>query len=79
MDASNLRRFVTFINDYSQYMYLYLLSFKNEVLNTFRVFKDEIELQWEKQLESVRLDKGGEHCGRYIMSEQEPGPFAKFL
>ena len=31
--------FITFINDYSQYMDVYLLHNKNEALDAFKVFK----------------------------------------
>jgi len=39
-----MRYFITFINDYSQYMYLYLLGSKDEALDAFKDFKTEVEL-----------------------------------
>ena len=42
-------------------------------------FKAEVEKQCEKQINIVRLDKGGEYYGRYTKNEQALGPFARFL
>jgi len=56
MDASSLKYFITFIDDYSRYMYLYLLHSKDEALDVFKVFKAEVEKQCEKQIKIVRSD-----------------------
>ena len=45
MDSSDLKYFITFIDDYSRYMYLYMLCTKDEVLEAFKVFKAEVEKQ----------------------------------
>ena len=79
MDASSPKYFITFIDDYSRYMYLYMLHSKDEALNAFKVFKAEVEKQCEKQIKIVRSDRGGEYYGRYTENGQAPGPFAKFL
>ncbi|KAK2401534.1 hypothetical protein QL285_051120 [Trifolium repens] len=78
MDASSPKYFITFIDDFSRYMHLYLLHSKDEALNAFKVFKAEVEKQCEKQIKIVRYDRGGEYYGRYTESEQAIGPFAKF-
>ena len=57
--------FVTFIDDYSRYMYVYLLHNKHEALDAFKVFKAEVENQCGKQIQIVRSDRGGEYYGRY--------------
>ena len=59
MDGSDPKCFITFIDDYSHYMYLYLFFSKDEALETFKVFKAEVEKQYEKQIKIVRLDRGG--------------------
>jgi len=46
-------------------MNVYLLHNKNEALNAFKVFKDEVENQCGKQIKIVKSDKGGEYYGRY--------------
>jgi len=45
-------------------MYPYFLHSKDEASDAFKVFKAEVELQCEKQLKIVRLDRGGEYYGR---------------
>ena len=39
MDANSPKYFITFTDDYSQYMYLELLRSKDEALGAFKVFK----------------------------------------
>ncbi|XP_052734083.1 uncharacterized protein LOC128196632 [Vigna angularis] len=79
MDASSPKYFITFIDDYSRYMYLYLLRSKDEALDAFKVFKVEIELQCGKKIKIVRSDRGGKYYGRYTENGQAPGLFARFL
>ncbi|KAL6315595.1 hypothetical protein AAG906_002767 [Vitis piasezkii] len=72
--------FITFIDDYSRYGYLFLIHEKSQSLDVFKTFKAEVELQLNKRIKSVRSDRGGEYYGRYDGSgEQRPGPFAKYL
>src|SRR5436190_23196347 len=72
--------FVSFIDDYSRYGFLYLIEEKSEALDMFKSFKAEVENQLGKKIKVVRSDRGGEYYGRYDGSgEQHPGPFAKFL
>ena len=65
MDAYRQKYFISFIDDYSRYMHLYLLNNKNEALDAFKVFKAEVEKQCGKQIKIVRSDRGGEYYGRY--------------
>ncbi|RVW79242.1 Retrovirus-related Pol polyprotein from transposon TNT 1-94 [Vitis vinifera] len=71
--------FISFIDDFSRYMYLYILHNKNEVVDAFKVFKAEVEKQYGKQIKIVRSNRGGEYYGRYLEYGQSLGPFAKFL
>ncbi|RVW98913.1 Retrovirus-related Pol polyprotein from transposon TNT 1-94 [Vitis vinifera] len=72
--------FITFIDDYSRYDYLYLIHEKSQSLDVFKNFKAEVENQLSKKIKAVRSDRGGEYYGRYDGSgEQHPGPFAKYL
>ncbi|KAL4333668.1 hypothetical protein GQ457_07G003260 [Hibiscus cannabinus] len=79
MDVQVQKYFITFIDDYSRYMYLYMLHHKSEALEAFKVFKAEVKKQCGKQIKIVRTDRGGEYYGRYTEDGQVPGPFAKFL
>ena len=54
MDAHGQKYFITFIDDYAQYMNAYLLHNKNEALDAFKVFKVEVENQRDKQIKIVR-------------------------
>ena len=58
MDANSLKYFITFIDDYSRYIYLYLLRSKDEALDAFKVFKAEVENQCRKHIKIVRSDRG---------------------
>ena len=74
-----MKYFITFIDDYSSYMYLYMLCSKDEALEAFKVFKAEVEKQCGKQVKIVRSYISGEYYGRYTKNGQAPGPFARFL
>ena len=72
--------FITFIDDFSRYGYLYLIHEKSQSLEVFKSFKVEVENQLNKRIKNVISDRGGEYYGKYDGSgEQRPGPFAKFL
>jgi Integrase core domain len=72
--------FISFIDNYSRYGYIYLIKEKAQVLDIFKSFKSEVELQLNKRIKDVRSYHGGEYYGCSDGSgEQRPGPFAKFL
>ena len=73
------RYFITFIDDYSRYMYPYLIHEKSESLNKFKDFKSEVEKQLGKPIKIIRSDRGGEYYRRYTENGQMSGPFALFL
>ena len=73
------RYFITFIDDFSRFGFIYLIQEKSESLDAFKVFKAEVELKREKKIKSVRSDQGGEFYGRYDETGRNPGPFARFL
>ncbi|KAL8140605.1 hypothetical protein V2J09_006626 [Rumex salicifolius] len=67
--------FITFIDDYSRYGYIYLIREKSQSLDVFKSYKAEVELQLGKKIKAVKSDRGGEYYGRYDGSgEQRPGP-----
>ena len=79
LDSFGQKYFITFIDDYSRYMHLYLLHNKSEALDAFKVFKAEVEKQCNKQIKLVRSDGGGEYYGRYTENGHALSPFMKFL
>jgi len=53
------RYFITFINNYSRFTYVYLLRTKDEAFKKFEEFKKMVENQKEKQIKILRSDRGG--------------------
>ena len=71
--------FITFIDDYSQYGYLYLIKEKAESPDKFKIFWTEVEKQLGKVIKVVRSDRGGEYYGKHGDAGQLKGPFTKYL
>ena len=57
--------FVTFIDDFSRFGYVYLIKNKSEVFEKFVEYKTEVEKQLGKSIKCLRSDRGGE----YLSSE----------
>ena len=55
------RYFITFIDDYSRYTYVYLMRSKDEAFNKFKCYKSVVENQMEKKIKILRSDRGGEY------------------
>ncbi|KAK0586091.1 hypothetical protein LWI29_000773 [Acer saccharum] len=53
--------YVTFIDDYSRYGYVYLMQRKSETFEKFKEFRAEVENQLGKSIKSLRSDRGGEY------------------
>ena len=71
--------FITFIDDFSWYGYLYLIHEKSQAVDILEVYITEVERQLDRKVKIVRSDRGGEFYGKYDESGQNPGPFAKLL
>jgi len=56
--------FLTFIDDYSRYGYVYLLSHRYEAFNVFKHFVAEVETQLDHRVKTLRTD-----CGREYLSQ----------
>ncbi|KAI0524826.1 hypothetical protein KFK09_004214 [Dendrobium nobile] len=76
---SGQKYFITFIDDFSRYGYIYLLHEKSQSVDVLEVFINEVERQLDRKVKIIRSDRGGEFYGRFDESGQCPGPFAKFL
>ena len=48
--------FITFIDDYSRYGYVYLMKYKSETFEKFKEFKAEVEKQLGKSIKTLRYD-----------------------
>ena len=53
--------FVTFIDDYSKYRYLYLMKYKSEAFEKFKEFGNEVEKQLRRSIKTLKSDRGGEY------------------
>ena len=53
--------FITFIDDCIKYYYMYLLKSKDETLDKFILYKNEVENQLNKKIKVVRSDR----CDKY--------------
>ena len=72
--------FITFMDGYSRYEYLYLIHEKSQSLNVFKTFKVEVENQLDKSIKSIKSNYGGKYYGRPDgSSEQCHRPFARYL
>lgn len=54
--------FVTFVDDYSRYVWVYPIKFKDEVVNTFKNWINEAERQTSEKLKTFRTDNGLEYA-----------------
>ncbi|KAG8381639.1 hypothetical protein BUALT_Bualt06G0142500 [Buddleja alternifolia] len=59
--------FITFIDDYSRYGYVYLMKHKSETFEKFKVFKADVENRLDKHIKSLRSDRGGEYLSREFL------------
>ena len=55
------RYFMTFIEDYTRFCNVYMLKSKDEALNYFKIYKAEVENQFEKKIKRLWSDRGEEY------------------
>ena len=60
--------YVIFVDDYSQFTWLFLLKHKNEVLFVFKHFKSMVETQFSSKLKILRTDNGFEYINNEFKS-----------
>ena len=51
--------FITFIDDFSKFCYVYLLFSKGEVMENFKFYKIEVENQCNVKIKCLRSNRGG--------------------
>ena len=64
---------MTFIDDYTRYCYVYLLRSKDEALEKFMHYKNEVENQLGRKIKAIRSDRGGEYDAPFNRFYQEHG------
>ncbi|KAM0055964.1 putative RNA-directed DNA polymerase [Helianthus debilis subsp. tardiflorus] len=57
----NKKYVVTFIDDASRFCYVYLLHSKDEALDKFKIYKQEVERHQSCLIKNLRTDRGGEY------------------
>ena len=65
--------FVTFIDDCTRYCYVYLLRSKDEALENFMHYKNEVENQLGRKIKAIKSDRGGEYDIPFDRFYQEHG------
>ena len=55
--------FVTFIDDFSRYMYVRIISRKSEVFRCFKEYQMEVEALHQSRICALQTDNGGEYTG----------------
>ena len=55
------RYFITFIDDFSKYAYVYLLKNKSDAFEKFKEFLREVEDQFGRKIKRFRSDRGREY------------------
>ena len=60
--------FITFIDDYSRYGYLYLMRYKSEAFEMNKEFINEVEKYLGKSIKSLRLNQGGQYLSEVFLN-----------
>ena len=75
--------FLKLIDDCISYCYVYLLRSKDEALEMFKHFKNEVENQLDRNIKVIRSDRGGEYeapfgdfCSQHGIIHQTTAPYS---
>ncbi|GKD90050.1 retrotransposon protein, putative, ty1-copia subclass [Tanacetum coccineum] len=71
MSREGANYFITFIDDFNRYGFVYLMKHKHEVFETFKVFKNEVENQLGKKIKAIRSDRGGEYLSHKFVNHMK--------
>ena len=58
--------FFTFVDDSTKYCYVYLLKSKDEAIEKFVLYKNEVDNQLNKKIKVMRSDRGGEYESPFV-------------
>lgn len=61
LSHAQYRYFVTFIDDYSQFTWVYFLHSKADVFSIFQTFVSLVETQFSTKIKILRSNSGGEY------------------
>ncbi|PKU68003.1 Retrovirus-related Pol polyprotein from transposon TNT 1-94 [Dendrobium catenatum] len=66
--AQGYRYYVSFIDDFSKYTWIYPLVHKSEVFSKFIEFQKFVERQFNKTIQIIRTDNGGEYVNKQFQT-----------
>ena len=77
------RYFITFIDDFSRFTYVYLMRNKDESFDMFKRYKNEVENKKDRKIKILRSDRGGEYfpndfsmfCEEHGIIHQSSAPY----
>ena len=58
--------FITFVDDSIKYCYVYLLKSKDEAIEKFVLYQNEVENQLNKKIKVLKSDRGGEYESPFV-------------
>ena len=61
ISVGNYTYYVSFIDDYSRYTWIYLLKHKSEVFHVFKNFQSHVERKYTRKIIHMQTDWGGEY------------------
>ena len=84
MTRGGKRFYITFIDDFSKYTYVYLLRTKDEAKEKFKIYKAEVESKLNKKIKKLRSDRGREYesislsnfCEQYGIIHEVTPPYS---
>ena len=53
--------FITFIDDFSKFTYVYLMKNKSDAFENFKTYLHEVENQFGRKIKRIRSDRGREY------------------
>ena len=71
--------FVTFINDCSKKLWVYVLKTNDQILEKFKEFHVLVERQSGKKLKCICTDNGGEYCGPMFIASNTVSDMKRIL
>ena len=77
------RYFITFIDDFSRFTYVYLMRNKDESFDMYKCYETKVENQKNRKIKILRSDRGSEYfrndffyvCKKYGIIHQSSAPY----
>ncbi|KAJ3686759.1 hypothetical protein LUZ61_015923 [Rhynchospora tenuis] len=60
VSSNAFRYYIIFVDDYTKYTWIYFMVHKHEVVNIFSLFKQQVENQFNTNIQTLRTDGGTE-------------------